>query len=165
MTTKKIIYICFISIAAILLNSYKPETTLGYYNTNASAPKGWYKITNRPVERGQYVILPVPDNVDKLVAGRGWWKPGVPLLKIVGAIEGDTVTITDAGMYINNIYMGPVLTEDKQGLPLPKLRGTFQIQPGQFLPISNYERSFDGRYFGPVPVSSIKYVVRPLLTD
>lgn len=164
MSKKNIAYIILV-LLAIVINSWRIFPTVGYYNTNQSAPKGFYLIQNpKPLEKGQYVIIPVPEVVTAIIEGRAWFQPGTPLLKKVGALPGDTVSINTNGIFINDAYIGPVLSEDRQGLPLPQIRGTYTLKDGEFLPISTYERSFDGRYFGPIPIENITYQVAPLLT-
>ena len=150
----------------VIAVSWQPSSyKLGFYNTTASAPKGFYQILREePLARGQYVVITVPSVAASTIKDRGWGEPGTPLLKRVGAIPGDIVKIGDDGLYINQNYIGPVYKEDRQGRPMPKLRGTFVIQPGEFFPVSTYERSFDARYFGPVPIHSILYQVKPFVT-
>lgn len=152
----------FLALVTGIFLIYHP--VCGFYNDSPSAPRGFYlkQLFPGPVSKGQYVIIPVPEVVQAYVYGRGWSQPGTPLLKKVGAMPGDTVSIREEGLYINGEYIGPVLTEDRQGQPLPRLRDTFIIPEGFFFPISSYERSFDGRYFGMVPIKSIQYVVKPV---
>lgn len=139
--------------------------TIGYYNDSPSEPKGFYLIQkNQPLTIGSYVILAVPEPVQELVYGRGWLRPGALLLKQVGALPGDRVTITDEGIYLNDRYFGPVYATDQRGLPVPQQRGSFIVPEGYFLPLTSYQRSFDGRYFGLVPIPHIQYQVTPLLT-
>lgn len=163
--TKKIILLIFVSIIAFLINTLQPFENLGFYNTNQSAPKGFYLISNSAeLEKGQYVILSIPENAVPIIQGRAWFKSEIPLLKKIGALPGDVVTISDEGLFINYIYIGPVFITDRQGLPLPQIRKTFTIKENEFLPISTYERSFDGRYFGPISLNSIKNKVTPIWT-
>jgi conjugative transfer signal peptidase TraF len=158
-------FLALLVLVVILGPLWRPSHILGFYNSTPSAPKGFYLIdSDREIAVGQYVILPVPEDVRPLVYGRGWLPEGIPLLKRVGAVAGDRVTISEEGLFINNHYFGPVQTRDQNDLPIPQLRGSFVIAPGYFLPISPYERSFDGRYFGPVPVGQITYQVKPFLT-
>lgn len=144
--------------------------TVGFYNVSESAPKGFYQIvasrvaSSNELTRGDYVVLPMPEKVLKDVRGRSWVNEDSLLLKRVGAVSGDVVVITDDACYINGDYQGPVFIQDGNGLALPKIRGTFKIKDGEFLPISSYERSFDGRYFGPVPVAVIEHKVVPFIT-
>jgi type IV secretory pathway protease TraF len=94
-----------------------------------------------------------------------WEQAGVPLLKAIGAVAGDVVCINDEAFSINGTPVGPVARVDGKGLPLPQLRGCFTIEAGYFLPVSGYsERSFDGRYMGPQPLSVIMGKATPLWT-
>jgi len=103
--------------------------------------------------------------LQSLVYGRGWEKTGVPLLKGIGAVAGDTVCVRDTVFEINGAPIGAVSDHDRAGLPLPRLRGCFRIEAGYFLPVSTYSaRSFDGRYMGPQPLSVITGEAKPLWT-
>jgi conjugative transfer signal peptidase TraF len=137
-------------------------------NATASEPAGFYRIVHprsADFHRGMLVIFPVPAPFESLVYGRGWEKKGVPLLKGIGALAGDTVCIRDTVFEINGTPIGPVAERDQWGLPLPKIRGCFQIEAGYFLPVSAYNaRSFDGRYLGPQPLSAITGEAKPLWT-
>ncbi len=50
------------------------------------------------------------------------------------------------------------------GRPLPPFpSGTYQVRPGQLWLLSGHDpRSFDSRYFGPVPVANVQGVARPV---
>lgn len=138
---------------------------IGYYNLTASAPKGLYRITTTtPLERGQLVTIKIPDSVKENSGKSRWNKVDTPLLKQIGGLPGDEVKVTDDGFFVNNEYIGPVFKVDKHGEAMPMIRGTFIIPPNMFLPISHYEKSFDGRYFGTLPFTSIENHVTPLLT-
>ncbi len=101
-----------------------------------------------------------------LVAERRWLPAGVSLLKRVGAVAGDMVCV-DAVLQIRGELVGPILAEDAQGRPLPLARrGCFTIAPGFFFPVSrSTPLSFDGRYFGAVPVRDVIAEVVPLWTS
>ena len=49
------------------------------YNASASAPIGFYWIDQRPILRGEYVYVRVPERVRDLVIERGYLPPDVPL--------------------------------------------------------------------------------------
>jgi len=137
-------------------------------NVSASEPVGFYRIvppSPSGFHRGLMVIFPVPTPFESLVYGRGWEKPGTPLLKNIGALAGDSVCILDTVFEINGTPIGPVAERDRSGLPLPRIRGCFRIEAGYFLPVSAYNaRSFDGRYLGPQPLSVITGEAKPLWT-
>ena len=89
-----------------------------------------------------------------------------PLLKPIAAIEGDRVTRTDQGIRINGrlIANSKRLDHDCSGqaLPSPGVNNII-VAKGEVWVISSYNPlSFDSRYFGPVPISKIEGLARPL---
>ena len=137
-------------------------------NYTPSEPRGLYWIEPRlstRYQRGQMVIFPVPMPFKKLVYGRQWLAEGLPLMKSIGALEGDEVCITDQRATINQRVMGNVWTVDSEGRAMPALRGCFTVPAGAFFPLStSIEKSFDGRYIGFQPLTSIAGEVHPLWT-
>lgn len=135
-------------------------------NLTSSVPKGFYFV--RPMTEPQYgtiVVFPIPKEVLSQLGDRPWLNVNFPLIKPIAAIAGDTVCISDNGVVINNMHVANVYREDFQGASLPYLRGCFTITNGHFFPVSRTnERSFDGRYFGIVPLTSIIGQAMPLFT-
>lgn len=137
------------------------------YNATESEPRGWYlaRPVSRPLTRGQLILFPVPASVAGLVAERRWLPPGVSLLKRVGALAGDTVCV-DAMLRVRGAVVGPVLTADVAGRPLPVAKsGCFTIAPGYLFPVGTAAAgSFDGRYFGMIPMGAVEATALPLWT-
>lgn len=160
--TKLPFYIVGFSFALIALgllawNRFMPPIIFNYTH---SEPYGFYQLkVLKPSEyqRGMTVIFPVPGPFQALVFGRGWINKGTPLMKQIWGLAGDTVCITNKDATVNGRYLGPIKSVDYYGRPLPVLRGCFTVQKGYFFPAGNYiANSFDGRYFGPVPLSDIQ---------
>ena len=60
-------------------------------------------------------------------------------------------------LWINAEPIGPILTQDKNNLPLPHLSFCRKLAHNEYFLMSTYiSRSFDSRYFGPVDPSLIK---------
>lgn len=137
------------------------------YNATESEPRGWYlaRPVTRPPIRGELVLFQVPARVAGLVAERGWLPPGVPLLKHVGAVAGDTVCV-DTTLRIRGEMIGPVLSVDAAGRPLPVSRlGCFTVAPGYVFPVGpSLVNSFDARYFGEIPAGAVEATVVPIWT-
>ncbi|WP_371367791.1 hypothetical protein SRRS_16000 [Sporomusa rhizae] len=135
-------------------------------NDTESMPLGFYVILpDRPAKNGDIVAFTPPQELWQMAKERGWTKGERYWLKEVAAVEGDTYTITDTGIYVNDHYVGTIADTDRQGKPLPQLRGTFQVKPGYFLPLATYRpSSFDGRYFGELPLTAVHKRVYPLFT-
>ena len=139
---------------------------LFYINLSASEPRGLYWIAplGGELKLGERVFFEVPEAARPYVFGRQWLLPGALLLKEVGALPGDTYQVNDISFFINEVYIGPVSSVDRHGQPLPRLRGFFRVPDGYFLPISQQiPNSFDGRYFGAVPISLIRGKAVPIL--
>jgi conjugative transfer signal peptidase TraF len=137
-------------------------------NETPSEPLGFYRLTRHPeshYRRGMYVVFPVPPELRELVYGRHWLRDGIPLLKEVMGLHGDRVCIYADRFEINRQVVGPIFAVDREGHPLPQQRGCFEVQPGYFFAASqHFERSFDGRYFGPLPLAIVTGEARPLWT-
>jgi conjugative transfer signal peptidase TraF len=144
-------------------------------NTTASMPRGLWRVvpTQAPVARGVVVGLCPPDSsVFRQAARRGYIASGVcpggyeRLLKPVAAVAGDTVSVTAAAIAVNSIPVADTvaLARDSAGRPLqPVPPGLYQVRAGEVWLLSGHDpRSFDSRYFGPVPAANIKGVARPL---
>jgi conjugative transfer signal peptidase TraF len=91
------------------------------------------------------------------------------LLKPVVAWPGDTVTTSPAGIAVNGtpVPNSAPLTRDSLGRELhPFPYGTYQVLSEQIWVVSSYSsKSFDSRYFGPVPLKTVREWVRPLITE
>jgi conjugative transfer signal peptidase TraF len=92
-----------------------------------------------------------------------------PLIKPVVAWPGDTVEISAIGIVVNGQPMPNTATinRDSTGRQLhPFPPGTYRVQADQLWVISTFSpRSFDSRYFGPIPLRSVHSWIRPLLVE
>jgi conjugative transfer signal peptidase TraF len=144
-------------------------------NESPSLPIGIWRVSplERDLRRGDIISFCPPDTP----AFREAWRRGYlstghceggyePLLKPVAAIAGDRVSGTDDGISINGrlIASSKRLNRDGLGriLPSPGARDVI-VAKGEVWVISSYNPlSFDSRYFGPVPISSIVGLALPL---
>ena len=70
------------------------------------------------------------------------------------------------GGHVDATVMGKALERDRRGRPLPVWQGCRLIAEGQvFLMNRQSEDSLDGRYFGPLPATTIVGEAAPLWTD
>jgi len=130
-----------------------------YLNLSESAPLGLYRVIHTSslfLKRGDMVVFSPPEWAEPLVYGRSWLPRGWPLLKYVGALEGDTYCVLFGDFFVNGKYIGKVSTQDSQGLPLYPMKGCHTVEYASFLPVSSHiPNSFDGRYMGAVSLSCI----------
>ena len=93
---------------------------------------------------------------------------GSPLLKPIIAQAGDTVSVSPDGIRVNGRLLpnSAARGTDTAGRPLSPWRfGTYNVEAGKVWVLSSYHpRSFDSRYFGPIPETAIRERLRPLLT-
>jgi conjugative transfer signal peptidase TraF len=157
---KVILIICFSVILIVISGSLTP---LFYINCTSSQPRGIYckVLFQSNFKPGDLVLVQIPRYISQ--RNSNWLRNDILLLKQIGAVAGDEIKITDQCIFINDQIVGPISDKDSLGRPLPKIRGNFTIKPGHFLPISTHiPNSFDGRYFGQIPLKSIKGKVIPI---
>jgi conjugative transfer signal peptidase TraF len=144
-------------------------------NITGSMPRGIYHLraSLRPVSRGDTVAICPPLRVASLGRERGYLGPGAclgsvePLLKFVVATEGDIVVTSPAGTSVN----GKLLPESRQlqrdaaGRFLDFWsKPIYRIPSGRIWLYAPSERSWDSRYWGPIPVGNVVGIADPLLT-
>jgi conjugative transfer signal peptidase TraF len=120
------------------------------YNASASAPTGVYWLDNRPIERGDYVLVRVPERVRKLVEERGYLPADVPLIKRVVGAGGDEICRLGREIRINGETGATALTVDGAGRLMPAWQGCYVLSSDRVFLLQDHPHSFDGRYFGPV---------------
>jgi conjugative transfer signal peptidase TraF len=154
-----------VSITLLLWRQWGPKLLI---NETASEPFGIYRLVRHEesdYRRGMFVVFPVPRDLRAVVYGRHWMRNGIPFLKELLGVEGDRVCVFADRLEINTHAIGPVFERDSTGQSLPQQRGCFIVQPGYFFAASHYlDKSFDGRYFGALPVSQIQGEARPVWT-
>ena len=136
------------------------------YNASASVPLGWYSVADADaVAVGDLVVARLPPRTDGLLVERGYIGAGVPVLKFVRARQGQRVCRDGGTVTIDAATVGMARDSDGAGRPLPRWSGCRELGPGQvFLFNAAAAGSFDGRYFGPVPITSIIGKATPLWT-
>ena len=140
-------------------------------NTTGSLPLGLYITTEKPANLVEFCPA---EPFASLAIRRGYRARGscpdgaMPLLKPIVARAGDIVDFSARGMAVNGRLLPNTapLALDSRGLPLPQWPfGYYRIAPGTVWLASSYSpKSFDSRYFGPLPVTAIRSCLRPLIT-
>ncbi|QQP93222.1 conjugative transfer signal peptidase TraF (plasmid) [Skermanella sp. TT6] len=143
-------------------------------NVSASMPLGFWWVDTTPSFRtGDAVTVCLPNAVATMARSRGYVGSGTcsgdaePLLKTVLALEGDTVTVTPSGLAVNGrpVHGSASLVTDTAGCPITAVPpGRYVVQPGTLWILATRDRrSFDSRYFGPLPLAVVQGAARPLL--
>jgi type IV secretory pathway protease TraF len=101
------------------------------------------------------VVTP-PEPLTTFLDARRYLPKGVPLLKHVAALPGQSVCRTGDTISIDGIAVGVALDRDHLGRSLPVWQGCRVISAGEvFLMNRESVASLDGRYFGPLPTTTI----------
>lgn len=144
-------------IGLISMESRLPQ--LFVYNATASVPVGWYLLLSpQNVARDDMVVFVMPDDMQELAVERGWLPEGTKMLKRVGGLAGDMYGVNKSRQfYVNGVYIGQASLVDGKGQQMPdRSSGIHMVEDNCFLPVGDNSHSFDGRYYGAVPLESIK---------
>lgn len=172
MKQRKIYLVLTAAIAGTMILGAKEHVRLNFTN---SMPLGvWLvtKISGEP-KRGDIVTLCLPTNTADAAYQNGYIGMGSckdnyePILKPIGAVAGDVVTVRETGLAVNGVALAN--TAAKRADTSGRLM-TF-VPPGEYRVESETvwiiaprsELSFDSRYFGPVALSTITGAASPLL--
>jgi conjugative transfer signal peptidase TraF len=143
-------------------------------NTDSAAPAGVYRVISSSFHRGDLVAACLPVAIAQTGVARGYLRTGPctgdaePVAKIAGALTGDTVVIARNGIAINGKWIprSAVFARDSSGRPLLHVPfGVYTVAADQvWLFGFRDRRSWDARYFGPVPLSNVRGALQPVLT-
>lgn len=145
-------------------------------NPTNSMPPGLYKLRppKEPLKHGQIVfICPTDSPIIRLGYDRGYyWRSGncehhyFPFVKSIAALPGDHVKVTKETVLVNGKVLknSTPMKTDNIGNPMPKaFWGEHIVQPGEVWLVSSYNpRSFDSRYWGPLPIKNIQGIATPI---
>lgn len=165
--TRGAVLVAGTAAAAALLSAAAPLSRVLVWNVTASVPTGLYSIGDAAGLRvGERVALDPPPRLRDYLAQRGYLAAGVPLLKEVAALPGDTVCRGGLAITINGKPAGSAQTRDRIGRVLPAWHGCRTIADREiFVMNPRAPDSFDGRYFGPLARERVIGRARPVWTD
>ena len=149
------------------LSSIEARPTLRYvWNAYASVPVGLYRLA--PVGKlvvTELVAVQPPEPLATFLADSRYLPRGIPMLKRVLALPGQTLCRDHLAITIDKIELGAAREHDSRGRPLPVWQGCREIADGEVF-LMNWQSadSLDGRYFGVLPATAIIGRAEPLLT-
>ena len=155
-----------IGVAVVTLTMATKPMPLFVWNASESVPIGFYRV--EPICQlavRNLVVAAPPQRLATFLAERGYLPLGVPLIKRILALPGQSVCRNELAISVDGIEMGTALAHDRRSRPLPIWQGCRAIAQGEvFLMNWDEPASLDGRYFGPIPSSSIIGRAEPLWT-
>ena len=143
--------------------------------TDSAAPAGIYRIVRgASVKHGELVAACLPISIAQEGLARGYLQQGdcpsgaEPVAKIVGALPGDVLEVQPGWVSVDGQVFADsaVAAHDSIGRPLPHVPwGRRQVAPGEVWLFGFHNvRSWDARYFGPIPLSEVRAALKPVLT-
>jgi conjugative transfer signal peptidase TraF len=152
------------SVSVLALASGAGRTPLYMWNASASVPRGLYGLhpsNTRYV--GELVAVVPPEPLATFLADGSYLPRGVPMLKHVLALPGQTVCRQTLSILVDGMAVGDARERDGRGRPLPNWQGCRVIAPGELF-LMNWQSadSLDGRYFGPIPSSAVIARAHPI---
>jgi len=156
----------FAAILALLEASHDPRDAAFVWNVTSSAPIGLYRVhMAKTLHRGDVVLVMPPEWVQRLAAARRYLPEHIPLVKRIAALAGQKLCAKNGIILIDDKPVAARLRVDSSGRALPAWQGCHTLHSNEvFLLMKDVRTSFDGRYFGPVPVSSVLGKLQPLWT-
>lgn len=157
----------YVAALSIGLSALLHPTPRLIWNASASVPIGLYAV--HPVglpHVGELLVVTPLEPLASFLDERRYLPKGVPLLKRVLALPGQTICRSDRVITVDGAAVGEALDRDHLGRPLPVWQGCRAVAAGEiFLMNRQSLDSLDGRYFGPLPATSIVGRADPLWTD
>ena len=152
------------SAVAVSGPNLAPPTLI--WNASASVPIGLYRVQPDPRPHiDDIVVVRPPSDLVWFLAEGGYLPRGVPLLKHVAALGGQRVCRIGRAVSIDGEHVGDALERDHRGRPLPTFQGCVVLTDAQvFLFNADRADSLDGRYFGPLELTTIVGRVSPIWT-
>jgi len=163
-----------IAVAAAILIAIGEAFGVLISNTDSAAPAGVYRVVGHQVARGDLVAACLPIAAAQEGLARSYLRTGgcandaEPVDKIAGALPGDTVEIEPGSVSINGkrIAHSATASHDSGGRSLSHVAwGRREVGANEIWLFGfNDRRSWDSRYFGPIPLANVRGKLAPVLT-
>jgi conjugative transfer signal peptidase TraF len=127
------------------------------WNASNSVPTGLYRLQPaEPLAVTELVAVQPPGLLATFLDLNGYLPAGLPMLKRVVALPGQTVCRTGLTITVDSIEMGQARERDGRNRPLPTWQGCRVLGDDELF-VMNWQSadSLDSRYFGPLPASAV----------
>jgi conjugative transfer signal peptidase TraF len=167
MNARSAIILTTFATTVLLLSTIGGTPPRYIWNASQSVPVGLYRL--QPMSKltvTELVAVQPPDLLAAFLDLNGYLPTGLPMLKRVLALPGQTVCRNGLTIAVDGIDVGQAYERDGRGRPLPVWHGCRVIADGDVF-VMNWQSadSLDGRYFGPLPASAVIGRAVPVWTD
>ncbi|MDB5724161.1 MAG: family signal peptidase [Novosphingobium sp.] len=146
-----------VAVSVLVAPVVTESVPLYVWNVSESVPLGLYRL--RPPDRlfvTELVVIKPPEPLATFLDLNGYLPVGIPMLKRVLALPGQTVCRSGRTISVDTIAMGEARERDSRGRPLPVWHGCRVVGEDElFLMNWQSKDSLDGRYFGPIAASAV----------
>jgi conjugative transfer signal peptidase TraF len=168
MTGRATTLLLTVGAAALALSTIAAKPAKRYvWNASGSVPVGLYRLQpTGDLSVTQLVAVQPPEPLATFLADQRYLPRGVPMLKRVLALPGQTVCRGGFAITVDNVAAGEARNRDSRGRPLPVWQGCRVVADGEVF-LMNWQSadSLDGRYFGVLPTTAIIGRAKPLWTS
>lgn len=143
--------------AALIAPIILEPAPLYVWNASESVPIGLYRLQlSDKLFVTELVAVQPPEPLATFLDLNGYLPAGLPMLKRVLALPGQTVCRSGLTVSVDAIEMGGAQDRDGRGRPLPKWQGCRVVSESELF-VMNWQstNSLDGRYFGFLPSSAV----------
>jgi conjugative transfer signal peptidase TraF len=171
---ERVIWLAMGAILIMLLAAATRSGALIFVATDSSCPIGIYQVVHQPLARGELVEACLPEAIASYGMTRGYLASGdcpngaEPVIKVIGALAGDHVDLSPEEIRVNGTALPQSSTRlrDSRGRAVRTLaRGSYETTADNVWLFGLHDaRSWDSRYFGPVPVRAVLGAVEPVFT-
>lgn len=140
--------------------------TLYIWNASDSVPVGLYRLQpSGELSVTDLVAVEALEPLATFLADGGYLPRGLPMLKRVLALPGQTVCRNTHTITVDEIAMGDARDQDSRGRSLPAWAGCRVVAEDELF-LMNWQStsSFDGRYFGVTPRAAVIARALPVWT-
>ena len=125
-------------------------------NVTTSLPLGIYRLEKvKDLKQGDIVLFDIDEKDKQMMLEREYIPAkNTKLLKTIGALENNKISITDNILYVDGENYGRILDKDLEDRKLPDIE--IKVDKGNFLALTKKNLSYDSRYFGQINLNKIE---------
>ena len=166
MTRFRYVMVTTVATLGIAFAGFVPTAPRLVWNASASVPIGFYTVApdDRIAVPDLVAVIP-PEPFASFMVERGYVARDVPLLKHVLGLPGQRLCRDGRAIIVDGVPLGEARDHDSFGRELPVWQGCRTLRAGELLMLNpDHADSMDGRYFGPLPPSTVLGRATPILT-